>query len=198
MTLTRKKNKTNKKRKTRKQRGGSGTPYTIFLNLLEGGYIPRSIIPVDKDIVDFFNKKMDWQINESSTFYDIYNINPDASNGKIKQAFKKLALKLHSDKTTDYDLNTWTSVQHIYQILLDDEKRIIYNELLNPPRTNAEREKRKTERLERKRLKEAQGKEDAERLEREAAEQQERQGKEDAERLEQIERERLEQERLEQ
>ena len=71
MTLTRKKNKTNKKRKTRKQRGGSGTPYTNFLNLLERGYIPRSIIPVDKDIVDFFNKKMDWQINESSTFYDI-------------------------------------------------------------------------------------------------------------------------------
>jgi len=198
MTLTRKKNKNNKKRKTRKQRGGSGSPYTDFLNLLDRGYTPRSIIPIDKDIVDFFNTKMSWQINETSTFYDIYNITPDASNGKIKQAFTKLALKLHSDKTTDYDLNTWTSVEHIYKILLDNDKRIIYNELLNPPRTKAEREKRDTEREERKRLKETQEEAERQRLAQEEVERKERQGKEDAEREKQIERETLEQERLEQ
>jgi curved DNA-binding protein CbpA len=204
MTLTRKIKKKNIKRKTRKQRGGYNSKYIDnFLNILSRGFTPTSIIDIDEYIVDSFNTTMKRDINEKSTFYEIYSIKPDASPNEIKQRYKFLAFKTHPDKSTAHP-DVMVVIKEISGILLDEEKRIIYDDLINPPRTEAERIKRDQERLQLKRLKKEAERLEKERLEREQLEREEKERKEDEEikerkRLEeeQFERERLEQERLE-
>ena len=202
MTLTKKFRKiriTNKK--TRKQYGGSNSQFNDFLNALNGEIKPRLIINIDNDIVEFFNSHInEWQIKTDSTLYQIYNISPDAENREIIIKYKTISKKLHTDKIQNSDErikeiqnNTFSAIREISVILLDKEKRIVYDELLNPAQTIEEQKKRKRQKEERKRQKEEQEQrqEEEERIEREQYAQKQL----EIERLvkEQLERERLEQ-----
>jgi curved DNA-binding protein CbpA len=209
MTLTRNVRKIKKTNiKTRKQYGGS--PFINFLNTLNEGKIPRFIPDIDKDIVDFFNshnKEEELQINTNSTLYQIYNIEPNAPEKEIIKKYRAMSLKFHPDKNktnssneriTNIQKDTIIAIKEIYEILKDDEKRIVYNELLNPAKSNNEQRRRNREKSKRKQQKEEQDRiqEEEERLERERVARtqldQERSVKE------QLEQQRLEQERLEQ
>ena len=204
MTLTRKNRKKNNK--TKKQYGGSNSKYIDFLNALNRGRILYSIIDIDNDIVDFFNGHInEWQINNKSTFYEIFNIRSNASKREIIINYRAISRKLHTDKIQNSDerikeiqLNTFSAIREISEILLDDEKRIVYNELLNPAQTIEEERQRNRQKAERKRQNEEQERkqEEEDRLERERVAQKQL----NSERLvkEQLEQERLEQERLEQ
>jgi len=203
MTLTRKIRITNKK--TRKQYGGSNSKFNDFLNILNRGFTPRLIINIDNDIVEFFNSHInEWQIKPDSTLYEIYNIGPNAKDREINIKYRTISRKLHTDKIQNSDErikeiqnDTFNAITEIKEILLDNEKRIVYNELLNPAQTIKEQKQRNIRKEERKRQKEEQEQRQAEeeRIERERVAQKQSEN----ERLvkEQLERERLEQERLE-
>ena len=188
-------------KKTRKQYGGSNSQFNDFLNALNRGIKPRLIINIDNDIVEFFNSHIKkWQIKPDSTLYQIYDISPDAENREIIIKSKTISKKLHTDKIQNSDErikeiqnNTFSAIREISAILLDKEKRIVYDELLNPAQTIEEQEERKRQKEERKRQKEEQEQrqEEEERIERERYAQKQL----EIERLvkEQLERERLEQ-----
>ena len=133
---------------------------------------------------------------KDTILYDRLNISPDATDEQIKKAFNKLSILHHPDKNPN---NIEESTQRFHEIneaketLLDKEKRITYDELLNPVFTIKEQKQRNIRKEERKRQKEEldQRQAEEERIERERVAQKQSEN----ERLvkEQLERERLEQ-----
>lgn len=63
-------------------------------------------------------------------YYQRLQLTRDATLPMIKKAFKKLSLELHPDKNRSPDaVNRYLSVKTAYEVLIDSEKRDIYNRL---------------------------------------------------------------------
>lgn len=64
----------------------------------------------------------------SPTLYDLLNISKDCSKEEIRKAYKVLALKIHPDKNSDPNAHeNFQDINKAYNILIDDEKRNIYD-----------------------------------------------------------------------
>ncbi len=59
-------------------------------------------------------------------YYTILGLNKNSSKEEIKKAYKILALKYHPDKNNGDDL-IFKNINEAYQILINDEKRYIYD-----------------------------------------------------------------------
>src|SRR3954467_2499045 len=60
------------------------------------------------------------------TYYEILSIAPDASTDDIKAAYRKLALKYHSDKNLGDD-EQMKKINLAYETLSDSERRKLYD-----------------------------------------------------------------------
>jgi len=70
----------------------------------------------------------------STTLYDILEIAPTASQGEIKNAYRKLAKKYHPDKNkeSEIDYQKFVDIKHAYEVLSNREKRLQYDNLIYP------------------------------------------------------------------
>ncbi|CAK1545091.1 unnamed protein product [Leptosia nina] len=69
------------------------------------------------------------EVNQN--FYELMGVSQDASQQEIKQAFKKLTLKLHPDKNDAPDADVqFRNLVSVHNILKDPGKREKYNEVL--------------------------------------------------------------------
>jgi len=69
-------------------------------------------------------------------FYNLLNVSRDASGDEIKKAYKKMALQLHPDKTTEKREEAeekFKKVTEAYSILSDPEKRQAYDQFGTVP-----------------------------------------------------------------
>ncbi|EME29084.1 Chaperone protein dnaJ 6 [Galdieria sulphuraria] len=68
-------------------------------------------------------------------FYEVAGVSRNASKEEIKKAYRKLVIKVHPDKNRDDPDATskFQSLQHIFEVLLDEEKRKIYDETGQDP-----------------------------------------------------------------
>jgi len=62
---------------------------------------------------------------KETKYYDLLEVQPDASEGDLKKAYRKKALRLHPDKGGDPEL--FKEVTHAYEVLSDPQKRSIYD-----------------------------------------------------------------------
>ena len=61
-------------------------------------------------------------------YYEILNIEKDASKSEIKKSYRKLALKYHPDKNKDKGAEEkFKEISEAYAVLYDDEKRKMYD-----------------------------------------------------------------------
>eukprot|EP00250_Pteridium_aquilinum_P010825 c19654_g1_i1 orf=395-892(+) len=63
------------------------------------------------------------------SYYDVLQVPKTASDGQIKQSFRKLALKYHPDKNPGDEEATkkFAEINNAYEVLSDREKRNIYD-----------------------------------------------------------------------
>ena len=62
------------------------------------------------------------------SFYEVLNINKNASDDEIKRAYKKLAVKYHPDKNKAVEaIDVFKKVGQAYVTLSDPEKRRHYD-----------------------------------------------------------------------
>ncbi|GJQ14686.1 hypothetical protein GpartN1_g6477.t1 [Galdieria partita] len=68
-------------------------------------------------------------------FYEVAGVSPSATKEEIRKAYRKLVIKVHPDKNRDDPDATskFQSLQHIFEVLLDEEKRKIYDETGQDP-----------------------------------------------------------------
>ncbi|CAK6955685.1 dnaJ homolog subfamily B member 9-like [Scomber scombrus] len=65
-----------------------------------------------------------------TTYYDTLNVEPTATDGQIKKAFRKLAIKYHPDKNKSVDAEkTFREITEAYTVLSKKEKRKLYDSL---------------------------------------------------------------------
>ena len=74
--------------------------------------------------------------------YQILGINRNADNKEIKQAYKKLAVKFHPDKNNGdkYFEERFKEIQESYEILINAQKKIVYDRLYDSFFTNKQKE----------------------------------------------------------
>jgi hypothetical protein len=66
---------------------------------------------------------------KESTFYDILNVQPDATKPQIKKAYYNMALTIHPDKSDDLSAEEqFRQLNSIYKILMSDDSRSLYDE----------------------------------------------------------------------
>ena len=63
-----------------------------------------------------------------SDYYDILNVNKEASSNEIKKAYRKVAMKFHPDKNPNDKQaeEKFKQAAEAYSVLSDDEKRNKY------------------------------------------------------------------------
>jgi len=69
--------------------------------------------------------------NLKFNLYEILNISPDASENKIKKAYKNLILNFHPDKNSDAEEDIYLHIIQANTILTNKEQRKKYDEYLN-------------------------------------------------------------------
>jgi len=62
---------------------------------------------------------------KETKYYDLLEVQPDATESDLKKAYRKKALRLHPDKGGDPEL--FKEVTHAYEVLSDSQKRSIYD-----------------------------------------------------------------------
>ncbi|KAI9510396.1 DnaJ-domain-containing protein [Russula earlei] len=62
---------------------------------------------------------------KETKYYDLLEVQPDATESDLKKAYRKKALRLHPDKGGDPEL--FKEVTHAYEVLSDPQKRSIYD-----------------------------------------------------------------------
>ena len=69
-------------------------------------------------------------MNEEKTYYEILEIEKDASEQEIKLAYRKLAKKYHPDLNKDDPdaKDKFIEIKNAYDILIDPRKRRIYDQ----------------------------------------------------------------------
>lgn len=61
-------------------------------------------------------------------YYELLGVSKEASEGDIKKAYRKLALRYHPDRNPDEkDQEKFKEISHAYETLMDSEKRQIYD-----------------------------------------------------------------------
>ena len=68
-------------------------------------------------------------IDYNTDYYNVLNVNHDASDRDIKKSYYKLAQKLHPDKNPNGDDVEFKKINDAYEILGDKEKRAIYDNM---------------------------------------------------------------------
>lgn len=67
-----------------------------------------------------------------SNFYNILNVDKNASQDEIRKAFRKLSLKYHPDRNNSYDSESiFKELNTAYEVLGDEKKRNDYDKLHN-------------------------------------------------------------------
>ncbi|AMD21715.1 HFL141Cp [Eremothecium sinecaudum] len=67
---------------------------------------------------------------DKSSFYELLQIDREASDGDIKKAYRKLAIKLHPDKNRHpRAAEAFKRINRAFEVLSDDSKRRIYDQL---------------------------------------------------------------------
>ena len=63
-------------------------------------------------------------------YYEVLEVERDASDDQIKKAYRKLALKWHPDKNDNSEESTriFKEIQQAYEVLIDRQKRAEYDE----------------------------------------------------------------------
>jgi X-domain of DnaJ-containing/DnaJ domain len=64
---------------------------------------------------------------KDTELYDILGVPPTATVGEIKSAYRKAALRTHPDRNTGSDGSEFKKVGEAFQVLSDDEKRLLYH-----------------------------------------------------------------------
>jgi DnaJ-class molecular chaperone len=62
-----------------------------------------------------------------SKFYEALGVSQDASADEIRKSYRKLAMKMHPDKGGDEE--KFKELSHAYEVLSDDKKRAMYDQL---------------------------------------------------------------------
>lgn len=70
-------------------------------------------------------------VNAEEDFYSLLGVDKSASKEEIKHAFKRMSLKYHPDKVPedekDAAMKKFAAISNAYEILMDDNKREIYD-----------------------------------------------------------------------
>ena len=70
--------------------------------------------------------------NQTFDFYEILEVNKNATLGKIKSSYRRLVLKYHPDKNNSIDApEKFRKIQIAYETLSDDKKRKEYDSFDN-------------------------------------------------------------------
>jgi hypothetical protein len=109
------------------------------------------------EIVTLFNstQKIGWKINPKSSYYQIFNVNPDAKDDSIRKAFNRIALYIHPDKNRDNKegyTQLFQAISLMKNILVNPSSRARYDYLLRmypppPPEKNVSKEEEEQEKL---------------------------------------------------
>ncbi|MCY4555282.1 MAG: DnaJ domain-containing protein [Chloroflexi bacterium] len=128
-------------------------------------------------------------------YYEILGVDREATDDDIRQAYRRLALQFHPDRSDAPDTEErFKEINEAYQVLNDESARIDYDRCIERQEQEAERqqreaeERRQSEERARQAAEERRRRAEAERLRREEAEQQQRRAEERRQREERVRR----------
>lgn len=77
---------------------------------------------------------------KDTEFYDMLEVSPSASDGEIRKAYRKKALRLHPDRNPGDDeaAKKFQALSNAYQVLSDEKKRANYDKHGKPDETSGE------------------------------------------------------------
>jgi hypothetical protein len=77
---------------------------------------------------------------KDTSFYDMLEVAPNASDGDIRKAYRKKALKLHPDRNPGDEeaAKKFQVLSNAYQVLSDEKKRSVYDKHGKPDETAGE------------------------------------------------------------
>lgn len=104
-----------------KQKQGSGTPTKELLD---------AVGRKSKDTCGSNNADNDTHTNKKPSIYEALGVTQEATEHEIRKAYFKMAVKVHPDRNPDDPQATerFQSLQKIYSVLTDPEKRRIYDQ----------------------------------------------------------------------
>lgn len=68
-------------------------------------------------------------IAQNRAYYELLEIEPDASAADVKRAFRRKALAVHPDRNSSSDAHVaFQHLRHVHDVLIDPDKRILYDQ----------------------------------------------------------------------